>query len=702
MSASVARLPGVLGADINFASGTLLVEYDPAADPHAAIVSTVEKSGHGIVSLDEPLAAPGSAPSGLPWHQRYRAEIAVYGSGFFALTGWALQLLGASTVASDVAYAIAIVFGGALVWRRALVALRARIIDMNVLMTIAVLGAAAIGDWGEGAAVTFLFSVGGYLEARALERTRRSIRDLMSLAPETALVRRDGRVVEVPSTGVEVGETVLVRPGARVPLDGTVSVGASALDEAAITGESVPVDKAVGDEVFAGSLNTVGALEVVTTAPATESTLSRIVYLVEEAQATKAPVQRLVDRFSRVYTPVVVGLAVAIAVVPPLLALALGADWGGFEAWFSRALVVLVVSCPCALVISTPVSIVSAITRAGRDGVLVKGGAYLEVAAMVNAVAFDKTGTLTVGRPEVAEILALNGYERDEVLAVAAALEAHSGHPLAEAIVRAHAAAAEAASAEPGEVTDVLEKPGRGVRGVVGGLPAAVGTPAFVADALAVPETELLVAAGGQEAGGLTSVAVALGGQAIGVIGIADVVRAEAKSVIAALHRHGIRRVLMLTGDNERTAQAIAEQAGISEVRARLLPQDKTAAVSELRDDAQTTVAMVGDGVNDAPALAVADVGIAMGGAGSDTALETADVALMADDLSALPGFFRLARRTVRIIRQNVSVSVVVKVVVLGLAIFGRATLWMAVFADTGVALLVILNGMRLLTPTRR
>ncbi len=417
----MARLPGVTAADINFASGTLLVEYDSLSDPLAAVVKTVEASGHGIVPLGESGASGASAPSHLPWHQRYRAEIAVYGSGFFALVGWGLQLAGAPAPAADVAYALAILFGGALVWRRALVALKARMIDMNVLMTVAVLGAAAIGDWGEGAAVTFLFAVGGYLEARALERTRRSIRDLMSLAPEMARVQRGTQVHEVLSAEVEVGETVLVRPGERVALDGVISAGSSALDEAAITGESLPVDKTVGDQVFAGSLNTTGALDVVTTAPATESTLARIVYLVEEAQATKAPVQRLVDRFSRWYTPAVVVLAVLIAVVPPLLGILLGIDVGGFEAWFSRALVVLVVSCPCALVISTPVSIVSAITRAGRDGVLVKGGAYLEIAATVNAVAFDKTGTLTVGRPEVAEVLPLNGYSRDEVLDIAAA-----------------------------------------------------------------------------------------------------------------------------------------------------------------------------------------------------------------------------------------------------------------------------------------
>lgn len=692
----MARLPGVTGADINFASGTLLVEYDPVSDPRAAVVSTVEKSGHGIVPLDE-ASAVETGPSELPWHQRYRAEIAVYGSGAFALIGWVLQLVGAPALAADVAFALAIVFGGALVWRRAIVALRARMIDMNVLMTVAVFGAAAIGDWGEGAAVTFLFAVGGYLEARALERTRRSIRDLMSLAPETARVRREARVEEVLTAEVLVAETILVRPGERIPLDGVISKGSSALDEAAITGESVPVDKTIGDEAFAGSLNTTGALEIVTTAPATESTLARIVYLVEEAQAAKAPVQRLVDRFSRWYTPAVVALAVGIAVVPPLIGVVFGVNTGGFSAWFPRALVVLVVACPCALVISTPVSIVSAITRAGRDGVLVKGGAYLELAARVNAVAFDKTGTLTIGRPEVAEVLSLNGYSREEVLEIASALEAHSAHPLAQAIVRAGGA-----EVRPGIAHDASEEPGRGIRGSIDGLPAAVGTPAFVTDALAVPEAEMLVASGAQETAGLTSVAVALGGQAVGVVGIADTVRSEAKSVVSALRRHGVERVVMLTGDNERTGRAIGEQAGIAEVRARLLPDEKTAAVESLRSEDGLVVAMVGDGVNDAPALALADVGIAMGGAGSDTALETADVALMADDLLALPGFLGLARRTVRIIRQNVAFSVIVKVIVLVLAVFGRASLWMAVFADTGVALLVILNGMRLLSANHR
>ena len=679
-------------ADINFASGTLLIEYDPITDPRPQVVSTVERSGHGIVPLDEASAAEGG-PSELPWHQRYRAEIAVYGSGTFALVGWVLQLAGAPALASDVAFGLAILLGGALVWRRALVALRARIIDMNVLMTVAVLGAAAIGEWGEGAAVTFLFAVGGYLEARALERTRRSIRDLMSLAPETARVRRGGRVVEVLSAEVLVGETILVRPGEHVPLDGIIATGTSAIDEAAITGESVPVDKAAGDPVYAGSLNSVGSLEVMTTAPASESTLARVVYLVEEAQATKAPVQRLVDRFSRWYTPAVVALAVLIAVVPPLLGIVTGTDLGGFSAWFSRALVVLVVACPCALVISTPVSIVSAITRAGRDGVLIKGGAYLEIASGVNAVAFDKTGTLTLGRPEVAEVLPLNGYTSDEVLAIAAALEAHSAHPLAQAVIRA-----EGSAAEPGRAHSVVEQPGQGVTGVVDGFPAAVGTPAFIADLLAVPDSELLVASGAQETGGLTSVAVVLGGQAVGVIGIADTVRGEARSVVSALRRLGISRLVMLTGDNERTGRAIGEQAGIADVRARLLPEEKTAALNALKSDPGAVVAMVGDGVNDAPALALADVGIAMGAAGSDTALETADVALMANDLIALPGFFALARRTRPDHPPERGLLGGRQARGARARRLGRASLWMAVFADTGVALLVILNGMRLLS----
>lgn len=691
MCAAVQRLDGVISADLNFASATLLVEYDPANDPRQRIAREVESSGHGLTSLDE--EAESRVEPERAWYDRLRTEIATGGSGAFALVGAALTRFGAPHWMAVAAFSAAIAFGGFLVWRRALLSLRARMLDMNVLMTVAVFGAAATGEWGEAATVYFLFALGGLLESRSLERTRRSIRDLIDLAPPIARVRRDGAVVEVQAADVAVGETVVVRPGERVALDGVVTLGASAIDEAAITGESVPAEKTVGDAVFAGTLNTTGLLEVRVDTPAADSTLARIVYLVEEAQASRAPSQTFVERFSRVYTPTVVGLAVAIAVVPPVLALMFGLDWGGFGDWFQRALVMLVVSCPCALVLSTPVSIVSGVTRASRDGVLVKGGIHLETASRVGAIAFDKTGTLTYGRPEVGEVIGFGGRVRDDVLAVAAALEWHSAHPIARAVVRA------SARVDEREVTDFAETPGRGVRGLLGGVEHEICSPACAAASGLIGEAEA-AAVKQVEARGMTVLVLIADGEMAGLIGVADEVRESATAAVAQLKQLGIAHLVMLTGDNELVAEGVAEKAGLTGFLARLLPVAKTEAVRVLKER-YDVVAMVGDGVNDAPALAAADLGIAMGAAGSDTALETADVALMSDDLSALPGFIALGRRTMRVIRQNVWFSIAVKFVVLALAMVGRATLWMAVFADMGVSLLVILNAMTLLRKGR-
>jgi len=684
VGASVAAVNGVHSADVNFASGLLTFEYDAAVDPRTAVVTLVRGTGHGVEQLGE--HAEDSPQQS--WWERNRATAAISASGLLIVVGWVLGTFGTPAPASTVLYALAILAGGLITWRRAFVSIRARMLDMNVLMTIAVIGAAAIGEWQEGATVIFLFALGGWLESRSLERTRRSIRDLLAFEPEQARVRRAEREELVAPADVRVGETLIVRPGERVALDGVIASGASALDEAPITGESIPADKGAGDRVFAGSLNTSGLLEVEVTALSTDSTLTRIIYLVEEAQAAKAPSQQFVDRFSRLYTPIVVWLAVGVATVPPVAAWALGAEWGGFESWLYRALVLLVISCPCALVISTPVAIVSAITRASRDGVLIKGGAFLEIAAKVRAIAFDKTGTLTHGHPVVVE---LSAEEPHAFLALAASLEANSNHPLARAVVAE--AEREGVSLQP--VNDFEELPGRGVGGVVAGRKLRLVSPSFAAEIGQVSNTisqHILLA----EEAGRTVFVLLDDGEALGYLAVADEVRTNASDTMQRLRSAGIEHLVMLTGDNERTAEAVATIAGLTESRARLLPGDKTSAVAELQER-YGVVAMIGDGVNDAPALATADLGIAMGAAGSDTAVETADVALMRDDLSALPGFFDLGRRTVANIRQNVALSIVVKLVVLVLAVFGKATLWMAVFADTGVALIVIANGLRLL-----
>jgi Cd2+/Zn2+-exporting ATPase len=687
---SVRQIPGVLAADLNFATGVLLIEYDTESDPRSRAIGVVTGAGHGV----EPLEGGGPAVAPVSWWTRYRAEVSVVASGVLIVAGWLLGLSGAGT-ASAAAYGLAILTGGRVTWRRAATSIMTRTLDMNVLMTIAVCGAAAIGEWGEGATVIFLFALGGMLESRSLARTRRSIRDLMDLTPERARVRRGGREVEVPLGEVRVGETVTVRPGERVPLDGEIAEGSSAFDESPITGESLPRDRTVGDAVYAGTLNTSGLLAVRTTAPAEETTLARIVHLVEAAQASRAPVQRFVDRFSRVYTPLVIAGAVVLAAGVPLLG-ELGAPWAGVEAWRDwtyRALVLLVVSCPCALVVSTPVAIVSAITRATRDGVLVKGGAFLELAGSIRAVVFDKTGTLTEGRPAVAEIVPLAEESTEEILGLAGTLEAHSTHPLARAV-----AAAGRAHAAGRVVTDVVEHPGSGVSGTVDGVPVAIGNGAFASGHAALSPAARDAFERMEEDGLTVLVLVRAGDDAavLGLLGLADAVRPEASNVTAALVGAGIEHVVMLTGDNERVAARVASQAGIAEYRARLLPDGKTSEVGVLKER-YGTVAMVGDGINDAPALAAADIGIAMGVAGSDTAVEVADVALMRDDIAALPAFFDLGRRTMAIIRQNVALSLAVKALVLVLAVTGHATLWMAVFADTGIALLVIANGLRLL-----
>jgi len=704
VGAAVERVAGVVSAEVNFASGTMVLEYDPATDPRERALEIVRATGHRV----EPLAGVRTVESPTPtsWWTQYGHLASTIASGGLLALAWGVGLAhfpGASFV--EVAlYVLAIATGGWLVVRRAIVSLRARSLDMNVLMTVAVIGAALIGEWAEGALVVFLFAFGGMLESRSLERTRRSIRDLMDLSPPVVRVIEEGREIERLAADVVPGTLVRVRPGERLALDGEVVRGSSALDESPITGESLPVEKGPDDPVWAGSLNTSGVLQIRVTARAQDSTLAHIIYLVEEAQASKAPVQRLVDRFSSVYTPTVIALAACVALVPPIAGMLAGQQWGGFDEWFYRALVMLVVACPCALVISTPVSIVSAITRATRDGVLVKGGAHLETAARVKAVAFDKTGTLTRGLPEVVDVIALRGAAVSRILETAAALEGLSTHPLASAVVRAargdEGSVTQASSVPAGEEVSGFEDiPGQGVSGVIAGTRYAVVSPGWAAahgvlDQTAQAEVE------GLESNARTVLVVVADGSAIGLIGVADEVRAESPATVEALGDLGIQHVVMITGDNDRTAAAVARYAGVREYLARLLPAEKVDAVRALKDR-YGTVVMVGDGINDAPALAAADLGIAMGAAGSDTALQTADVALMSDDLTQVPRFLDLGRRTVRIIKQNIATSIVIKFAVLGLAASGHATLWMAVFADTGVSLLVILNGMRLLRDRR-
>ena len=612
------------------------------------------------------------------------------GAGAAIGLGGGLAWLGYSNWAL-LPYALAIVLTIPGPARKAWRSVQRRVLDIHVLMVIAVAGALILGDWLEAATVIWLFGVSEWLEARTMARARRAIRDLMTMAPTEALVRRGGGVVTMPVDALVIGDVVLVRPGERVPVDANVVSGESAVNQAPVTGESFPVEKTVGDNVFAGSINGNGSLDVKVTRLAQDSTIARIVHMVERAQAQRAPTQTLVERFAQRYTPAVVILAIILAVVPPVIGTVEAMSFAGGEwsTWAYRALVLLVVACPCALVISTPVTVVSALTVAARAGVLIKGGASLEKLAAVNCVAFDKTGTLTDGRVAVTDIFGVNGATADDVLSVAASLEARSEHPIGRAIVgRARDAGLDVTE---GERFRAL--PGLGAEAMVSTSVAVIGSHRFFesqqlcTDAVHARMAQI-------EAGGSSPVFIGRGGAALGVIGLADRLRAGSQDVVSDLRGAGVDHVVLLTGDTRRSAETIRVASGVDEVYADLMPDDKVTLVEMLQRE-HGIVAMVGDGVNDAPALATADVGIAMGAAGTDIALETADVALMSDDLSKLPFAIRLGRATAQTIRVNVGIALGLKFAFVGLAIFGAATLWMAVLADTGASLLVVANGLR-------
>ena len=553
---------------------------------------------------------------------------------------------------------------------------------MNVLMGAATIGAAGIGEWAEAASVVVLFSAGNALQAYAVDRTRDAVRSLARLAPDEVLVRRGNGDAVVAADEVGVGEMVVVRPGERLAVDGVVVEGASTMDESPVTGEGVPAEKGPGAEVYSGALNGSGGLIVRATKRAGDSTLQKISRLVEEAQAEKAPAEVFVDRFSRVYTPIVVAAAVALAVAPPLL----GASFGE---WFYRALALLIIACPCALVISTPVTVVAGIGAASRRGILVKGGAALEAAGRLGALALDKTGTLTEGRPVLSRVLALGGTEKDEALALAAALERRSEHPLAYAILSAAEERGEVLST----VTGFRSFPGRGAAGRVSDRPYLMWSPRLFA------ERGISLAAAGEaleEVGQAGETPVVLGdeeGEPIAVFGLADAVRPDARETVDAQRAAGIGEIVMFTGDAEAPARRVAKAVGV-DYKARLLPEQKVEAVRGLVEK-HGSAGMVGDGVNDAPALAASSVGFAMGAAGTDVALETADVALMRDDLPKLAEAVRLSRAAEGIIKQNFLVSLLVKGVFVLLAPFGLVALWAAVLADMGTSIAVTLNGLR-------
>ena len=670
---------GVLGVRAEIVSSKVTVFHDGKLS-RASLASAINRTG---VTVRE-----GETDNK---HGSLRT-ILVAVSGVATGIGLALQWLGFKIGwQPDVAFIIAILAGGALVVPKASRSVRTFSLDMNVLMTVAVAGAVAIGETAEGAAVVFLFALSELLESWSVGRARRAIQALMQLTPDSALVKRDGAWLEVPATEVQPGETILVKPGQKSALDGEVVSGNSAMDQSPITGESLPVEKTSGDSVFAGSINGEGSLEVRVTKTAGNTTVARIIKMVEEAQQQRAPAQRFVDAFAKIYTPAVMVLAIVLAIAPPLL---FAQPW---DVWIYRALVMLVIACPCALVISTPVSVVSGLTAMARAGVLIKGGAYLEALASLRALAVDKTGTITEGKPRVQEAIPWNDTSLIEIIRIAATLDAQSSHPLAQAVV--------AYASEQGvaldTATDFQSITGRGAKGSIGGHAYFVGNHRLAHElGVCTPELETKLAE--IEASARSVVIVGhqphgdCAGEVLGILTVGDTIRAEAREAIERIHAAGIRKIVMLSGDNTRTAQAIAKQAGIDEAYGDLLPDQKIEKVRELARE-HGGVGMIGDGVNDAPALAAATVGFAMGAGGTDTAIETADVALIKDDLLMVAKAIRMGRRTVGVIRFNIIFALSVKAVFLVLALLGDTSLWLAVLADTGATLLVVANALRLL-----
>lgn len=669
----LASNPSVQSVSINFSTGKMKIEHSGKVED---IISEVSKIGYkaSLQSRSKPAQTnKNTTENGL-----------IVFSGLLIVLGFIGSFNGISEAISTLLYAVAMVISGYKPARSAFYAIKSRSLDMNVLMSAAAIGAALIGEWLEGATVVWLFAIGNFLQTKSIERTRDSIRNLMDLAPPEAWVKVGSDTIKKPVEEISVGDTIVVKPGDKIPLDGEILQGESSVNQAPITGESIPVDKSIGDTVYAGTINENGSLEIKVTKLVEDTTISKIIHLVEEAQEQKAPTEAFVDKFATIYTPIVFVSALVVMILPPLFGLG---TWGE---WFYKGLELLVVACPCALVISTPVAIVSAIGNAAKNGVLIKGGTFLEIAGAITAVAFDKTGTLTEGKPKVSEIKALNVSE-EELLSIALTLEDQSTHPIAKAIV------------EHANEKGIQPKNGELFKNIVGkGVQATIEGDIFYAGNLklfeesSVPVKDVKEQVQEIQNKGKTVVIIGTQRHIMGVIAVSDVIRETTASALKSLKQSGIKQSVMLTGDNNGTAKVIASEASVDRYFAELLPEDKVDAVKQLQNEGHK-VAMVGDGINDAPALATADLGIAMGGAGTDTAMETADIVLMADNLDKLPHTMKLSRKALTIIKQNIWFSIIIKVVALVLIFPGWLTLWMAVLSDTGAALIVILNALRLL-----
>lgn len=671
-------LEGVTGLQFNLMQRTLTVNHNlNSLAPIEAVLKSIGMQATQIKPTDTSAEKP--APKTKWWPLAVSGVTAILAEGVYWIqigNDWAV--IGLSIAA--------ILLGGLPTYKKGWIALKNGNLNMNALMSIAVTGAMFIGHWPEAAMVMFLFAVAELIEAKSLDRARNAIRGLMDLAPDTATVRQqDGSWVDASANTVPLGAIVRLRPGQRIALDGVVTSGHSSVNQAPITGESLPIEKAEGDLVFAGTINETGSFEYRVTAEASNSTLARIIHTVESAQGSRAPTQRFVDQFAKIYTPTVFVIALLAACIPPL---AFGYPW--FDSVY-KALVLLVIACPCALVISTPVTIVSALAAAARKGILIKGGVYLEEGRKLAVIAMDKTGTITHGKPAQTDFIDLSG-DGSGVRILAASLAARSDHPVSLAIARA----ATEAGLTLREVTEFSAIPGRGVRANIDGHTYQLGNHRLIEE-LKLCSLELEAKLNILERQGKTVVLLANQTGVIAICAVADTVRETSRQAIAELHTLGIK-TLMLTGDNIHTAQAIAREVGIDEAKGSLLPEDKLKIIEGLIKGANgNKVGMVGDGINDAPALARSDIGFAMGAAGTDTAIETADVALMDDDLRKIPAFVRLSRATANVLIQNIVLALGIKAVFLILTFTGQATMWMAVFADMGASLLVVFNGLRLL-----
>jgi len=666
-------IPAVKDVSVNFSTGKMKIEHDNSVDD---IISEVSKIGYkaSLFTSKESNESP-KAMSG---------NSGIIFSGILIALGFIGSFTGISTLLTTLMYAVAMIISGYKPVKSAYYSIKSRSLDMNVLMSAAAIGAALIGEWLEGATVVWLFALGTTLQNMSIEKTRNSIRNLMNLAPSEAFVKVGSELIKKTVEEVSIGDILIVKPGDKIPLDGEIVLGESSVNQAPITGESIPVDKETGDTVYAGTINESGSLEIKVTKLVEDTTIAKIIHLVEEAQEQKAPTQAFVDRFASIYTPIVFILALVVMVLPPLLG---SGTWGE---WFYKGLELLVVACPCALVISTPVAIVSAIGNAAKNGVLIKGGTFLEKAGAIRAIAFDKTGTLTEGKPKVSEIIALN-TDDEQLLSIALTLEEYSTHPIAKSIV------------EYTQANGIQPKNGEFFKNIVGkGVQATLDGEIYYAGNLKLFEEKNVTLGNITETvhqlqnQGKTVVMIGTATKIIGIIAVADTIRETTVKALNGLKQVGINEVVMLTGDNEGTAKMISKEANVSRYFAELLPEDKVNAIKQIQSEGKM-IAMVGDGINDAPALATADLGIAMGGAGTDTAMETADIVLMADNLEKLPHTVKLSRKALTIIKQNIWFSLIVKFVALALIFPGWLTLWLAVLSDTGAAIIVILNALRLL-----